>query len=146
MKFRAKLYPALEASLTPEMLPALPEWYPLDPSATPDDPDPVPYSAEKRAELRRAKAVEEAVSGPYDGQLMDGNLADNEPPPAQLVPAFDNRVRYLLSRSESHGQKLVYRYDPTCPFHAPSMAAVVEAYTEAGPDYAGAAREDIRHD
>lgn len=141
--FRAQLRPALPGSVAREHLPVLPDWYPIDRKPTDEDPDPRPYTPEERAELRHAQAVTEACSGPYDGQVLEAEVDDRGPLDV-FTPAFEPRVRYRLSRAESHGRRLVYRYDPTSPIHRSLMAAVEEAFLEAGPDYAEVAREGDR--
>lgn len=141
--YRAQLRPALPGSVPREALPVLPDWFPLDPKPTDEAPAPRPYTPEERAQLRHERAVREACTGPYDEQVLEAEV-DDRGPLDTFVPAFEPRVRYKLSRAESHGRRLVYRYDPTSPIHRSLMAAVEEAFLEAGPEYAEVAREGDR--
>ena len=61
-----RLLPALPEQLRPQDLPSLPEWFPLPPRDESGDLLP-PHTPEQRDQLRRARAIVEAVTGPADG-------------------------------------------------------------------------------
>lgn len=129
--------PARQADLAPEHLPTIPAWWPINR----DDGTAVPTEAE-RTHMRRLRAVAEAVRGPIDGQRGEVQI-DASGPPAVFAPLGEATIQYRLSVRETTRDLAVYRYDPTCPAHRGMMAAVEQAFTEAGPDYITEAREDV---
>lgn len=136
------LQPAKLNTIPDHALPPLPSWYPVQPD---DEP---PLSEVARARRRARAAREQASRGPYDGERMRTHVDANNPPPATFVPFGHQDVRYVLDRDESTRFKLVYRYDTTSPIHRELMAAVVEAFNEASPEYVRAARaeDDTTHE
>lgn len=130
----ARLLPALPSAITDEatQVPRIPEWWPL----TADPP-------EVRARARRARALQEALTGPMDGTSGQVTFPEGERPPARFTPANAPTLWYTLSVHESSPHGLVYRYDPGCFLHRELIRAVEEGFTEhADKTYAQEARHD----
>lgn len=143
MRLPADLLPARASfRFDDDMLPVIPEWWPLDPAPTDEQPHPRPYTPEQRRALREQKRAREACSGPYDGQRLAAAFPDGGKPPRVFVPFNRQDVRYVLDEAESTPYRLRYRYDPTSPIHRNLMIAVSEAYAELGKEYTIASRED----
>lgn len=123
-------------------LPHAPEWFPLDPKPTPENPDPGKYTDVQRTEARYRWAHAEARQGPLDGRRFVCPAWD-EKPPEKFVPREAPTYWYLLDEAASTPHLLIYRYDPDCPAHGRTMAAVSEAFTQwTDPTYAQEARVD----
>ena len=120
----ARLLPCLPADLAPEHLPTLPDWYPLDRPET-EDREAVIHTPETRAQARRAAAISEACSGPFDGTSITVMSDRDGAPPATITVA--DVWAYRLSDRESTPQRCVYRYSPKdSPNHATTMRESVE--------------------
>lgn len=144
------LMPAHRASIRPQHVPALPQWYPMDRGPDPKRPElpaPPPYSDAERAALRNRAAVAAACEGPFDGTRGVVVDFDTETgPPLTYQPVGTPSVLYRLDRPASKPHQLVYRYDPDSPMHVELMSAVADAYRELRQDYTIAAREEDDHD
>lgn len=125
-----------------EHLPALPPWWPADPTPTEDNPAPRPLSDAERATARQQLAMAEARRGPNDGER--GQVVYAAEPPPLLRFGAEGGWAYRLSEAESQPGRAVYRYSPAdSPAHRATMAAVEQAYLEVGgPGYVHGARTD----
>lgn len=127
--------------LDDELLPNLPQWYPLPPKDEQSDPLPA-YTPEQRDRERRQRAIIEAITGPYDNRREQVRLSQTGAPPPQIVMA-DGRCIYVLSESESNKHHAVYRYAPKLSLmHPAAMRAVEDGFNEYGRDYAMEASHD----
>lgn len=144
-KMPAQLRPALTSSVRAHHVPVLPDWYPHDPGPDPKRPEavqPEPYSDDQRRALREQRAVEEAITGPFDGRNVVVTFDPQDGPPSTFVPVSQPGVTYRLDRLHSTKHRLIYRYDMDCPLHHDMMRAVEDGFAEAGQAYAVAAREE----
>lgn len=152
LKVPAKLMPTRIRDLRPEHMPRLPSWYPLDRKPIRDDRTgeivrvPPPYTDAERRRLREERAINEAATGPYDGQAVVVTFEPDDGPPKTYQPVNAPGVLYRLDELKSTRNSLVYRYDPGSPIHRRAMLAVESAFEQAGRDYAIASREEETHD
>ena len=136
-----RLLPALPEQLRPQDLPSLPEWFPLPPRDESGDLLP-PHTPEQRDQLRRARAIVEAVTGPADGMRNQVRVSGSGAPPEQIV-MYDGSVVYVLDPSASTKHQAAYRYSPALSHvHAGAMRAVEEGFREYGQQYAMEASTD----
>ena len=146
-----KLVPARISDLTAQHMPTLPAWYPLDREPKRDESGEIvetfpPYTFEQRRAIREQRRITEATAGPYDGLILALELEPGQSPPRKWVNPKTPLVDYIFDERASTPQQVIYRYNVNNPLHADFMRAVEQGFTEAGRDYAIAAREETDHE
>jgi hypothetical protein len=124
-----------------ELLPKLPQWFPLPP--VDDDGNRLaPLDEAERTRQRRARALVEACTGPLDGRREQVRVDASGAPPSQIV-LLDGRCIYVLSVDESNKHHAIYRYSPQLSLmHHAAMRAVEDGFNEYGQQYALEAAHD----
>lgn len=141
MKLPVVLKPARPDRIDPEYLPAIPTWWPLPDSRELIDRETGQPTGHTADEVRRGRQLQEACSGPHDGERLMAHWRDSSPPD-ELVFA-EGLVVYRIDHLESNKHVLTYRYSPADSLiHAGAMRGVEESFAEYGKAYAMEARND----
>lgn len=129
------------SKLRDEDLPTLPDWYPL-PAREDDGTLLAALDEPSRAKLRHARAVSEALQGPFDGR-RESIILDRDGTPPRHLSMLDGRCMYVLDDELSNKDCAVYRYSPQLSLmHRKAMQAVEDGFNEYGRDYALEAQHD----